>query len=162
MPKCLIVGLGNPLLGDDGIGWKVAEAVQSEMASSPSGDAFEIEIDYLATGGLSLMERLIGYDYAILIDAITTGQAPAGVIFSCQLDDLVDRKAGHLSSAHDASLQQALAIGRAMGAPLPKDIFVLAVEAERIYDFSEELSPALAAAVPAAVTQVDRLLRQFE
>jgi hydrogenase maturation protease len=58
--------------------------------------------------------------------------------------------AGHLASAHDATLQTAMEMGRALGAHLPHEVTVVAVQAEDVYDFSEELSSAVAAAVPRA------------
>lgn len=152
----LVVGLGNPLLGDDGVGWCAAEAVREAL----TGTALEsvVEVDCLALGGLSLMERLIGYDQAILIDAISTGQQPAGSVICCSLAALPDRAAGHLSAAHDTSLQTALRVGRLLGAALPEAITVVAVEAAITYDFSETLSQAVAAAVSHAARRVLNLL----
>ena len=63
---------------------------------------------------------------------------------------------------HDTSLQTALGLGRAMGAVLPDDIHVVGVEAERVYDFSEQLTPAVASAIPAAVTAVFEKLACWE
>ncbi len=155
--KTLILGLGNPLLGDDGVGWRVAEACAARLCG-----AAEIKVDYLATGGLSLMEQMVGYDRAILIDAITTGDQPAGAVCSFPVEELPDASAGHTGSAHDASLQTALQLGRRMGAALPASITIVAIEAQQVYDFSETLSPAIAAAVPRAVEMVMQILREQE
>ena len=154
----LILGLGNPLLGDDGVGWRAAEECAKQIT-----DASNIEVDCFARGGLSLMERLIGYDRVILIDAINTGGKPTGRVESFQLEELADPNAGHLASVHDATLPTALALGRALGAQLPSDVIVVAVEAENVYDFTEELSPAVAQAVPRAVELVmSQLVRKPE
>jgi hydrogenase maturation protease len=71
--KTLVVGLGNPILGDDGVGWRVAEEVKRKLTFSLDppleGEDGEIYVDCLSLGGISLMERLIGHDRAILIDA---------------------------------------------------------------------------------------------
>ncbi len=153
--KTLILGLGNPLLGDDGVGWRVAEACAARLRG-----AAQIEVDCLATGGLSLMERLVGYDRAILIDAITAADQPPGAVYRLHVEDLPDASAGHTGSAHDTSLQTALQLGRRMGAALPASVIVVAVQAQRVFDFSEELSPAVAAAVPRAVEMVMQILRE--
>lgn len=63
-----------------------------------------------------------------------------------------------MTAAHDTSLQTALDVGRAMGAPLPTEIQVIGVESVRLFDFSEELTPPVAAAVPEAVNIIIRLL----
>ncbi|HVM70186.1 MAG TPA: hypothetical protein VMT91_00390, partial [Anaerolineales bacterium] len=62
--------------------------------------------------------------------------------------------------AHDTSLRNALAIGRSMDIRLPadQDVLIVAIEAEAVYDFSQELSPAVAAAVPLAVQAVLNLI----
>lgn len=114
----------------------------------------------MALGGLSLMERLVGYDRAIVVDAICTGEAPPGSVRCFALDDLPDFCTGHTTASHDVSLQTALRVGRAMGAKLPREIVVVAVEAEHVYDFCETLSPPIAAAVPEAVRQVLALLEK--
>lgn len=145
--KTLVLGLGNPILGDDGVGWRVVERLASR-ALPPN-----VEVDCCSLGGLSLMERMSGYERVILVDAIYTGEQEAGKICCFTLAELPDRSAGHTTSAHDTSLRNALNVGRSMGIALPDDekITVIAIEAERVYDFSEELSPAVASAVPEAL-----------
>jgi len=158
-PKTLIVGLGNPILGDDGVGWRIAERVQKCLQAEPAG-AGSLEVDCLALGGLSLMERLVGYQRAILIDAITTHQNPPGTVTRFPLEALPEHVAGHTTAAHDTSLKTAIAVGRSMGAPLPEMIIIVAVEAEQVYNFSEELSPEIAAAITPAEQMVLDIIRQ--
>ena len=158
--KTLVVGLGNPILGDDGAGWKVAEEVQRQVQSD---SAFRIphsafDVDCISLGGLSLMERLIGYQHAIVIDAIGTGQKPIGAVYHFRLDDLYDPTSGHTTAAHDVSLMTAIQIGRSLGAALPDRIDVVAIESPYVYGFSEELTPPVAAAVPQAVEMVLELI----
>ena len=158
----LVIGLGNPILGDDGVGWRVAEEVKRRISNLQSPVVEErleirdwsVEVDCVSLGGLSLMERMMGYDRAILIDAIATGQMPAGTVTRFALEELPKPGAGHTTSAHDTSLHTALEIGRAMGARLPDEVTVIAIESPHVYDFSEELSPPVAAAVPRAADMV--------
>jgi len=152
----LVVGLGNPVLGDDGVGWHIAEQVQTEINRQNE----MAEVDCLAVGGLRLMERLIGYDRVILVDAMTTGQHPPGHVVCCTLDDLSNPSAGHLTSAHDTSLRTALQVGHSLDAPLPAEILTVTVEIEPTFDFSEMLTPPVAAAVEPAAQQVLRLLHE--
>lgn len=158
--KTLVVGLGNPILGDDGVGWRVAEQVERLLPSFFQRTELETEVDVncAALGGLSLMERLIGYQRAILIDSIGTGQHPIGTAYHFRLDDLYDPTAGHTTAAHDVSLVMALKIGRSLGAQLPDQIDVVAIESPYVYDFSEELTLPVAAVVPRAVEMVMELL----
>ncbi len=158
--KTLIVGLGNPILGDDGVGWKVAEEVEHRLPSPSQGEGpgMRVDVDCVSLGGLSLMERLIGYEHAIVIDAIGTGQHPIGTAYHFRLDDLYDPTSGHTTAAHDVSLSTAIQIGRSLGAALPDRIDVIAIESPYVYAFSEDLTPPVAAAVPQAVELVMELL----
>ncbi len=69
-----------------------------------------------------------------------------------------DCSAFHITSAHDTSLQNALKLGKVMGAKLPEEVMVVGIAANRIYDFSEELSLPVANAMPEAVEIVLDLL----
>ena len=150
----LVLGLGNQLLGDDGIGWLVARRVADEMAARD-----EVEVDWVALGGLRLMERLVGYERAVLVDAASTGETGPGVVRTLTLDELPERSAGRLGSPHDMSLAAALALGRSLGAPLPERPLVVTVEAEPALEVGEGLSPLVAAALPRATEAVLRLVR---
>jgi hydrogenase maturation protease len=160
--KILVIGLGNPILGDDGVGWVVAEQVRSALLNHPTALVHPetVEVDCASLGGLSLMERLTSSERVILIDSIFTGQKPVGTLSRFTLEDLPDLNAGHSASAHDTSLRNALNVGRSMQIDLPGDgnVIIVAIEAENAYDFSQELSPTVAEAVPQAVRTVLDLL----
>lgn len=153
--KTLIIGLGNPILGDDGVGWRVAEEVEKRLANRT-----EVRVDCFALGGLSLMEHLTDYECVILIDSIFTGTKPVGTVSLFPLDELADQTAGHTASTHDTSLRNALKVGRSMNISLPDDenVMIVAVEAEAVFDFSETFSPPVEAAIPIAVDAVLKLL----
>lgn len=169
----LIAGLGNPLLGDDGVGWRVAEEV-SLRTGFPRGDAplpnlahgnlSPVTIECYSLAGFSLMERLTGFDKVILIDSLNTGNYEQGEVVTFTLAELIDLTYGHSASAHDASLKTALKLGRSMKISLPddKDIHVVAIEAKHVYDFIEELTPTIAEAVPTAVEKVLELLKKLQ
>jgi hydrogenase maturation protease len=150
----IVIGLGNPILGDDGFGWTVAEQVRQSSCLAQSA----VDIECFSLGGLSLMEQLVDYDEAILIDAIHLGQSPVGTLHVMPLADIPDNLAGHLSSSHDTTLKTAMQTGRSLGAHLPDRITIVGVETSNSFDFSEELSAPVKAAVPAAVQMVLQLL----
>jgi hydrogenase maturation protease len=150
--KTIVIGLGNPILGDDGVGWKVAEAVKQQLASDSP-----VDVEFLSLGGISLMEQLIDYERAVLVDAVTSDQETGSVIVS-NLNEMPDHSAFHIASAHDTSLQNALKLGKSMGVSLPKEVSVVGIVTDHIYDFSESLSPAVARAVSKATKIVIKLL----
>ena len=152
--KILVLGLGNPLVSDDSVGLRVAAELKSRLADRPEIDVGE---DYW--GGLRLMERLVGYERAVVIDAIRTG-APPGTIHFLRPDALPTQRS---ASAHDVNLPTALALGRHAGLRLPKDadILLVGVEAEDVLTFGESCTPAVAAAIPRAVDAVAAAVDHF-
>ena len=159
-PRTIVVGLGNPVLGDDGVGWRVADEVERRLSDAREAgcEIPAVVVERLGVGGLRLMEFLTGYDEAILVDAAEFPGRPLGEVRACSLDELDSYAAGHLDSAHDASLRNALALGRRLGARLPDRIQTVTVQASRTDEFSEDLSPEIEAAVPAAATAVFELI----
>ena len=160
MIKTLIAGLGNPILGDDGVGWVVAKKVSEQ----PGLDPTFIKVESYALAGISLMEQMIGFERVILIDSLNTGKYAQGEVVTFTLDSLEDLTYGHSASAHDLSLKQALLMGRSMDAILPDDqhVYVVAIEARHVYDFCETLTTEIEAAVPKAVQEVLKVLGQPE
>jgi hydrogenase maturation protease len=152
--KTLVIGLGNPILGDDGVGWKVAEELRRYLNPDLPVDA-----DCLSLGGISLMEHLIGYQRAILIDAFSS-DAPVGTISVMKLGDMPNYSAFHITSAHNTSLQNAIELGKSMGAQLPEDITVVGIATKHIYEFGEQLSAPVARVVPLVMQIVLDLLRE--
>ena len=149
--KILVIGLGNPLVSDDSVGLRVADRLRTALAGCDNVDVAE---DYW--GGLRLMERMIGYDAAIVVDAICTGAVP-GTIHSLGVNVMPTQKS---ASAHDVNLPTALEFGRRAGAHLPpdEDIRLVGVEAEDVINFSDHCTPAVAAAIEPARAEVVRLL----
>ncbi len=151
--KTLVVGLGNPILSDDGVGVKVAYAVEEALGPNIPEN---ITVTEASAGGLRLMELMIGYDRIILIDAIMTDNGhDYGFIHQMTLDDL--RKitpTEHSASAHDTSLVTALDAGEKLGLHMPQVFEIIAVEVENVMDFSEEPTPAVGAAIPIVTEMV--------
>jgi hydrogenase maturation protease len=160
--KTLVIGLGNPILGDDGVGWKVAEAVKNKLPAflEKEGQGMAVDVECLSLGGISLMENLIDYEHAILIDAFAL-EEPTGTILVLKLSDLPNYSAFHTTNAHDTSLQNAIEMGRSMGIKLPYDVTVVGIATKHVRDFSEELSPPVAEAVPQAAKFVLDILAQI-
>lgn len=145
--RTLILGLGNPLLTDDSVGLRVVQELKPLLAGRE-----DIQVDEDYWGGLRLMERLVGFDRAIVIDAIRTG-APPGTIHELSVDSIPTQ---HSASGHDVNLPTALALGRQTGAHLPasENILLVGIEAEDIITFSEDCTPQVQAAIPRAVETV--------
>lgn len=149
--RILVLGLGNPLITDDSVGLRVVEQLKPLLANRPD---VEVSEDYW--GGLRLMERMIGFDRAIVVDAIQTG-APPGTIHRLCPDGIATQRS---ASAHDVNLSTALIFGRQAGASLPdnENIELVGIEAEDTLNFGERCTPAVEAAIPQAVQVVMEIL----
>ena len=156
----LVLGLGNPILGDDGAGWRVAEFLREKLPCQAHAPESVLELDCAALGGIGLMERILGYDRVILIDAVQSGARPPGTVSVCRLEQLADPSVGHSTSAHDASLLTALELARVAGGRVPARIDVVGIDVAGTTSFSEQLSSAVSAAVPQAAHAVLALLTE--
>ena len=146
--KTLILGLGNPILTDDGIGIHVVRALAARPLP-PNVTCAEASL-----GGLRLLSLIEGYERLILVDAIQSLQGKPGEIYRLHPQNL--RSSLHAGSAHDLTLPAALSLGRKLGMVLPADeaITIIAIQAEDVRTLGEEPTPAVAAALPRAVAAV--------
>ncbi len=135
--KTVVLGLGNSLRADDGVGLYVARAI-GDLVDSPA-----ISVAESSASGLDVLDHLCGFDRAIIVDAIQTGEGEPGDIrrFPAPISGR------HLTNPHSTDLATALEIGRQLGLPLPSDITFFGVEIADCDSFSERCSPAVAAAV---------------
>jgi hydrogenase maturation protease len=157
MTSTLVLGLGNPILTDDGVGILIVREVQSQLLSrtEPAGEAKPgICFAEASVGGFRLLEVLAGHDRAILVDAIQTPGGTPGAIHRLQVSDLSSSL--HSGSTHDLTLAGALALGRALGMALPTDeaMEIIAVEVDDVLTFGEGCTPSVEAAIPEAVQLV--------
>jgi len=116
--KTVVLGLGNPLLHDDGAGIEAVKLLEGRVSG-------EIELKTAAVGGLRILDQLNGFDRAIVVDAIMTGGSP-GQIKRFEAEQLMGDL--HASCAHDLSFQAALALGRSLGMAVPREIIVYGIE----------------------------------
>jgi len=143
--KTLVLGLGNTLLTDDGVGIYAARELAERLGGA--ADVAEAEV-----AGLDLIERLSGYDRVFIIDAIELEGEEPGTVFRLRPDDL--RTTPRLSSAHDIDLVTALALGIRLGFRMPSDVILFAVQAEDARTLREGCLPAVASAVPGLVAEI--------
>ena len=150
--KTLVLGLGNPILSDDGAGFYVAEELKTRLNGQ------DIKVEQASAGGLAMLDLLAGYDKAIIIDAIQTGKGEAGQVYQLKPEAFITTL--HASSLHDVNFSTALELGRKLGVPLPGEIDIFAVEVEDVTTFSERCTPAVADVIPVLVEMVIRELNK--
>ena len=149
-PKTLVVGVGNPILSDDGVGIHVARRLKTMALEG-------VEVEELPASGLELLDMVIGYDRVIIVDAIVTGKAAPGDLHVLE-EDAFERTI-HGWSPHGINIATALAMGRKIvPEKMPKRVFFVAIEAKEVVNVSENLTPEVADAVPSIV---ERIVSEF-
>ena len=144
--ETVIIGMGNRLLSDDGVGFAVATAVAASLQRNMPVTVIELQ-----TGGIRLMEAMAGFRQAVVIDAMVSGKAP-GTIEQFDPRDFITTK--NTFSSHDTDFTTACSLGRLAGVALPERISFWGMEAAEYDIFSEQFSPEVQAALPEAVQRI--------
>ena len=134
-PEILILGIGNEILTDDGIGVKIVKLLEKRIIND------SIHFETIWVGGLDLIEVFDGYKTIIIIDAIKTGEKDPGFIWDLTPENF--RNTLHLSNIHDLTFIEAINAGRKLGYKIPETIHVLAIEILEDLVFSNEFSPEI-------------------
>ncbi|MBN1539283.1 MAG: hydrogenase maturation protease [Candidatus Thermoplasmatota archaeon] len=147
MARTIIVGIGNPILGDDGVGLHVVRQLKGRT---------DVDIREAYTGGLNLLDMILGYDRAVLVDAIYLEEMRFGEIRVMELDEFASV---HSTNPHDTTLMDAVEMSRRLGEDrIPLEITLVGIRIESVDEFSDELSEKVKEAIPEAVDIVKGLL----
>jgi hydrogenase maturation protease len=149
----VIVGMGNVLFGDDGVGIVVARSLARILGNTPG-----VSVEETGWGGLRIIDLLAGHQRAFIVDALQSGVKPPGHLHTFDGSELVHSV--RMVSYHDVNFATAVEFARQVGIPMPGTIIVHAVEVERTDSFSESLTPAVAAAVEPCVKRILSELRR--
>lgn len=139
-PQVLLLGVGNWLMGDEGVGIHVIQALEAQPP------LFGVRKLDGGTGGVNLLLEFEGMRDVVMVDATRDGQ-PAGTITFLQPRQVCDLPRG--LSAHDFGLKDLFAAAALIG-QLP-NVHLYTVSVEELKPMCTDLSPAVAAAVPEVV-----------
>jgi len=135
--KCpvVVLGLGNPLMGDEGIGVYLVEQLRRSAGEHPSVDFVDA-----GTGGLSMLHYIEDRRKAIIIDCVFMDEEP-GVIRRFTPEEVRSRKVLAHQSLHEADLMRILEMARQLG-QAPEQVILFGIQPERV-EFGCGLSPTL-------------------
>ena len=145
MKPILILGLGNPLQGDDGVGARLVEALERRCLPR------DVEVMDGGTPGIGLVNLLEDRRRVIIVDAAEMG-LPAGRVKRFQPKDVTLTGAAEQFSLHRSGVADALALARELDLALP-EIIVFGVQPARV-GWGDGLSAEVAAVVPQMVETV--------
>jgi hydrogenase maturation protease len=142
--KILILGIGNILLRDEGVGVRVIEYLQQREIPN------DVELLDGGTAGADLLEHICGREKVIVIDAMQADYPPATIV-RLTPKDLVPADVPQLSM-HSLDLPQTLVMADLLGCPA-KEVVIFAIQPEKV-ECGMELTPAIQAVVPQAAQLV--------
>jgi len=159
--KTLVLGLGNELYGDDGVGIHVVRRLKQNIEKNAIFIKDRRNIDFLECSltGLALLDVIVGYDTLVIIDTIKSSTPEAGKI--CLLDG-ADLRHIPGPSPHYVSIPQMIEMGQKLGLKVPMQIKIIAVEAKDMYNLGEGLTPEMEKAVPRIIRELQKLLAQLQ
>jgi hydrogenase maturation protease len=141
--KTLIVGIGNMLCCDEGVGVQVIQ--QMEFMELPG----HIELLDMGTSTMDLISHLEGVKKLIVIDAMRTGGTP-GAIYKCKPEDLMP-KGEEPISLHEVGLLETLTMAKQMGMEI--ETVIIGVE-PKVIDWGLELSEEVKEKIPTIIETV--------
>jgi hydrogenase maturation protease len=149
----LVLGVGNVLMGDEGVGVHAVRRLEQE------GGLPGVTVVDGGTGGFHLLSYLSDYDPVVLIDA-TLDDRPPGAVSVIEPKYASDFPRS--LSAHDIGLRDLIESAALLG-DLPK-IYLVTISVDRLQPMQTSLSPSIEQALPRVVSvvraTVERLLAQ--
>jgi hydrogenase maturation protease len=148
--KTRIIGLGNPILTDDGVGIYAVREIGRCLQKV--GLEADIDIVEAEVGGFALMELMAGWKRVILVDSIQFDRLSPGTVVRIEPEDL--HTSLRLRSVHDINLPTALELGRRLGLEMPDKLIIFGIQAEDPFTLGESLTPAAEKGLREAVARV--------
>lgn len=133
--RTLVLGLGNDILSDDGVGLIAARRV-AELV----GDLAEVTEASVAT--IDLLSLMSGYDRVVIIDAFLSPDLAAGTPIRATPDDLP--KGFGYRSFHTLTFREVMEMGDWLGLDMPRVVVIHGLAVDETSTFGEEFSPAVA------------------
>lgn len=140
----LVLGVGNILLRDEGVGVHVVKAMEGMQLSH------EIKLIDGGTAALDLLDVITNHSRVIIVDAVSAGSEP-GTLYRFTLDDL-PIKVMAISSLHQVDLLETLKMARHLGWA-PEKVIIFGIEPKEV-TWGLGLSPEVADVVPKVIELV--------
>jgi len=144
----VIVGMGNPLLSDDGVGLHAARALGRSFPAAA--------VQTIPMIGMDLLDLIAGHNSLCLVDAMTSGAVPVGAVTRLQEPG----QGLHIASSHGPDLHVVLSLGRSLGLHIPHIILIYGIEIGRNIPYGETLTPGLQAGFNSAIQRIAADMRE--
>ncbi len=140
--RTAVLGLGNPILGDDGVGLAVAREVRCLLEQRPIPGVDVLES---SRAGFEVIELLRGYRRAIIVDCLDVPAPQPGRVRQLSLQEVAG--SARLTGGHEVTIGTAFHLAAHLGIPMPDHVEIFGIEGEEMAALREDLTPAVEAAV---------------
>jgi hydrogenase maturation protease len=151
----VVLGLGNPILGDDAAGLRVASELQRLLGEDPVDG---VRVVTSTRAGFELIDLLAGARRAIIIDCLESPSPEPGCIRRLDLQHVSGT--ARLVGPHDISISVAFELAGTLGIRMPETVEIYGIEAADTLGFSERMTPAVEAAVARLSRELHAQLRR--
>lgn len=147
--KTIVMGIGNPLLQDDRAGLEVVQRIARMN--------LPVDTEELYTVGFDVMDKLMGYEQAFVVDSCCLGHKP-GTMLQVSIDDIFSSK--DLTNSHAVTLGATLKTGYELFSDeMPKELTIILIEIEKIEEFTDVMCPSVEKAVQETVCMLEKKIK---
>jgi hydrogenase maturation protease len=150
MTRTIVVGLGNPIMGDDGIGHWLVDTLKPEFP--------DLTFQKVIAVGWELLDLSADFDRLVIIDAMKTGE-PVGMVK--QFTDFKNAATLHLAASHGLDLFTSIRLGEKLYPHFPEEVIVYGIEVDNPSDFCEGFTAVVRERLNDIVEILKRDLKSF-
>ncbi|MCG2711724.1 MAG: hydrogenase maturation protease [Candidatus Omnitrophica bacterium] len=150
MKRILVLGMGNTIRADDAVGIIAARRINKELGRF-------IDVKETEEAGLNLLDLLLGYEKAVIIDSIKTLNGRPGDVYIVEERQL--RQKSKPYSFHQMGIVTILEMAKKLGLDVPAEIFIYAIEIKKNDIFREGISPETEKAIPRVLSLIRHILK---
>ncbi len=141
--RVLVLGIGNTILSDDGVGVRVAREIEGRIRG--------VDVAESDTLGIGVLDHIRGYDKVIFIDSLIDRKVPPGAVREFSITE-IEKSYPFLS--HGINLPAAVELGRMCGEDVPRDIRIYGIGTQDTTTFGENCTSEVEEAIPGIVAHI--------
>ncbi len=142
--KTIVLGIGNLILSDDGVGIRVAQEIKGRNEA--------LDVAEESGVGIAILDHIVGYDRLIIIDSIKTAGGVPGDVYKLQVSDLSSSM--DLTPSHGMNIATTLLLGEGMGYDMPAVVRIYAIEIADNSTFQEGCTEEIERMIPAIAQEI--------
>jgi hydrogenase maturation protease len=142
--ETLVLGVGNPILTDDAVGFRVARLLKETRP--------ELTVIETSEAGLTLLELITDCEWVIIVDSVKTGKSKPGTLHQLTLEQI--DPSWNFCSTHGIDIKMAFELGCKLDYKLPDKLSIYGIEIEDNKNFGESCTEEVERSIPGIVQEI--------